>query len=89
MKSKASLRAFLLGSTAAFLAASAPSAHAATYTWANTNVAGATPAASLNWFNATQGTWTGGTPVSSNLNTIQFFQDASTLLPNTVLATQA
>jgi fibronectin-binding autotransporter adhesin len=79
MKSKASLRAFLLGST--LLAGQ--SAHAqATYTWANSNVTG-TPAASLNWFNATQGAWTGGTPVSDNLNTIQFFQDATTLLTNT------
>ena len=85
MKSKASLRAFLLGSTAAFLAASAPSAHAATYTWANSNVAD-TPAASLNWFNATQGAWTGGTPVSGNANTIQFF---SGRVANTLAATQA
>jgi len=54
-----------------------------TYTWANSNVAGV-PATSLNWFNATQGTWTGGTPVSSNLNTIQFFQDTATALPNDV-----
>ena len=79
MKSKASFRAFLLGST--LLAGQ--SAHAqATYIWANSNVAGAQPA-SLNWFNATQGTWTGGTPVSDNLNTIQFFQDATTQLTNT------
>jgi autotransporter-associated beta strand protein len=56
------------------------SAQAATYTWANSNVTG-TPASPLNWFNATQGAWTGGTPVSGN-NTIQFFQDATTALTN-------
>jgi fibronectin-binding autotransporter adhesin len=54
-----------------------------THVWANSNVTGLTPAASLNWFNATQGTWTGGTPVSGNTNTIQFFQDTTTALPNT------
>lgn len=59
-----------------------------TYIWADSNVTGATPPASLNWFNATQGTWTGGTPVSSNLNTIQFFTNATTSLPNTVTHTQ-
>jgi autotransporter-associated beta strand protein len=86
MKSKASLRAFLLGST--LLAGQ--SAHAqATYTWANSNVTEATPDTSLNWFNATQGAWTGGTPVSNNTNTIQFFQDSGTDLTNTVPATQA
>jgi autotransporter-associated beta strand protein len=53
-----------------------------TYTWANSNVTG-TPTSPLNWFNATQGTWTGGTPVSNNLNTIEFFQDSTTQLPNT------
>jgi len=58
-----------------------------TYTWANTNVTTTNTPASLNWFNATQGTWTGGTPVSGNSNTIQFFD--STALPNTGAATQA
>ncbi|MCX6877281.1 MAG: autotransporter-associated beta strand repeat-containing protein [Verrucomicrobia bacterium] len=57
-------------------------AQGATYTWANSNVAG-TPTASLNWFNPTQGAWTGGTPVSGNTNTIQFFQDTSTPLTYT------
>lgn len=59
------------------------SVHAqSTYVWANSNVTG-TPTASLNWFNPTQGAWTGGTPVSGNLNTIQFFQDTTTALLNT------
>jgi autotransporter-associated beta strand protein len=53
--------------------------HTADYTWANSNVAG-TPTTPLNWVGATQGTWTGGTPASSNLNTIQFFADTSTAL---------
>jgi len=59
------------------------SAHAqSTYIWENSNIP-ATPTASLNWFNTTQGAWTGGTPVSGNPNTIQFFQDTTTELLNT------
>ena len=80
MKTKAFLKpGLLVALVAAFTCTTA--ARAATYTWANSNVAG-TPAATLNWLNATQGTWTGGTPVSNNANTIQFFQDASTALTN-------
>ena len=59
------------------------SVHAqSTYIWANSNIT-PTPTASLNWFGVTQGAWTGGTPVSGNLNTIQFFQDTTTALLNT------
>jgi fibronectin-binding autotransporter adhesin len=57
----------------------------ATYTWSNSNIT-ATPPANLDWFTGgsnTQGTWTGGDPVSSNLNTIRFFQDNTTQLLNT------
>jgi fibronectin-binding autotransporter adhesin len=56
-----------------------------TYTWANSNVNG-TPAATLDWLAGgpnTQATWTGGTPVSADNNTIKFFQDATTVLTNT------
>jgi len=60
-----------------------------TYTWANTNVNN-TPS-TLDWFTGgpnTQATWTGGTPVSSNLNTIQFFTNTATAVPNTTTVTQ-
>ena len=59
-----------------------PSAQAAAFTWANSNVTG-TPGTPRNWIGATQGTWTGGTPASNNANTIQFFQDTTTALTNT------
>jgi autotransporter-associated beta strand protein len=78
MKPTRSLLSFLFGSV--FL--TAQMTQAATYYWDNSNIT-ATPPASLNWFNATQGTWTGGTPVSSNLNTIQFFADTTTNLTHT------
>jgi hypothetical protein len=61
-----------------------------TYTWANSNIT-ATPPTLLDWFSGganSQGTWTGGDPVSSNLNTIQFFADTTTALTNTAAATQ-
>lgn len=59
------------------------SVHAqSTYIWANSNIT-PTPTASLNWFNTTQGAWTGGTPVSGNLNTIQFFDNTTTSLTHT------
>ena len=60
-------------------------AHAqSTYTWANSNIT-ATPPANLDWLTGgpNQATWTGGTPVSSNLNTIQFFNNAGTNLTHT------
>ena len=58
---------------------------AASFVWANANIT-ATPTATLDWLTGgpnTQASWTGGTPVSNNGNTIQFFQDASTALLNT------
>ena len=61
-----------------------------TYTWSNSNIT-ATPPTLLDWFSGgtnTQGIWTGGDPVSSNLNTIRFFGDATTALTNTAAATQ-
>ena len=84
MKATASFRLVHSGSLAALLAAlvTMPPAHALTYIWANSNVAG-TPAASLNWFGTPQGIWSGGTPLSDNSNIIQFFQDATTALTNT------
>jgi fibronectin-binding autotransporter adhesin len=88
MKPKSTFLRFLLLAGSSMMAVSSASAQT-TYTWANSNVNGATPPTSLNWFNATQGIWTGGTPVSSNLNTIQFFQDNTTTLPNTAARTQA
>jgi autotransporter-associated beta strand protein len=42
-----------------------------------------TPTSPLNWINPTQATWTGGTPVSSNLNTIQLFANNTAALTNT------
>ncbi len=63
------------------LAISSASAQS-TYTWANSNVSG-TPTSPLNWLNSPQGSWTGGTPVGSNLNTIQFFANNTTALTNT------
>ncbi len=88
MKTKSTLRSFLALAGSSLLTISFTHAQS-TYTWANANVNG-TPTASLNWFNATQGTWTGGTPVSSNLNTIQFFQDTTAALLNTAVpSTQA
>lgn len=65
------------------------SAKAATHVWANSNVAGGTPPTSLNWFNAPQATWTGGTPVSASDTVIQFFSNNTTQLGNTVPHTQA
>ena len=59
------------------------------YTWANSNVTN-TPA-TLDWFTGgpnSQGAWTGGTPVSSNLNTIRFFSAPPTAVPNTTTVTQ-
>ena len=45
------------------------------YTWNNSNVSGLSgTTSSLNWFNATQGSWGGGTPVQNDPATvIQFF----------------
>ena len=90
MKSKSAFQLVRTGSRAACILAaataallSAHSVHAATFVWANSNVTGATPATSLNWFNATQGAWSPSTPVSGNTNTIQFFQDVTTALGNT------
>ncbi len=51
-----------------------------TYTWANSNVTDNATGTTLNWFDPTQGAWNGGTPVSDNLNTIQFFEDTTTPL---------
>ncbi len=84
MKPKATLRHFLALAGSSLLAMSSASAQT-TYTWANSNVTG-TPPANLDWFSGgpnTQGTWIGGNPVSSNLNTIQFFENTSTQLLNT------
>ena len=84
MKPTFSLRHFLCIAGGSLLAAS--TTHATTYTWANSNVTGLTPAATLDWLTGgpnTQGTWTGGTPVSSNTNEIKFFQDITTALTNT------
>jgi fibronectin-binding autotransporter adhesin len=84
-------RLILALATGSLLAVSSAPAQS-TYIWANSNVAG-TPPANLDWFTGgpnTQGTWTGGTPVSSNLNTIQFFANAATQLTNTAApSTQA
>lgn len=91
MKPTATRRLVHSGSLAAMftvLFATMPSARAATFVWANSNATG-TPPASLNWFNATQGTWSGGTPVSGAANSIQFFQDATTALTNTGAAGNA
>jgi len=89
MKPAAFYRLVRTGSPAACLLATAiaalitaQAAHAATFVWANSNVTG-TPASPLNWFNSPQGAWTGGTPLSGNTNTIQFFQDVTTALGNT------
>jgi fibronectin-binding autotransporter adhesin len=84
-------RLILSLATGSLLAGSSGTAQT-TYTWANSNVAG-TPPANLDWFTGgpnTQGTWTGGDPISSDLNTIQFFLNATTQLPNTAApSTQA
>lgn len=60
----------------------------ADYTWANTNVFGATPTSPRDWFPGgpnTQGTWIGGAPVSFQGYAAQtvFFQDNTTPLGNT------
>jgi fibronectin-binding autotransporter adhesin len=81
MKPKSTLRHLIAALGVTTLAVSPASAQS-TYTWANSNVVG-TPTSPLNWINPTQGTWTGGTPVSSNLNTIQFFANNTTALTNT------
>ena len=84
-------RTFLALAAGSLLAVSSAPAQT-TYTWANSNVTG-TPPANLDWFTGgpnTQGTWTGGDPVSSNLNTIQFFENTTSALPNTAVpSTQA
>ncbi|MEI6367881.1 MAG: autotransporter-associated beta strand repeat-containing protein, partial [Planctomycetota bacterium] len=67
---------------------SATSSPAATYTWLDSNVSG-TPSATLDWFNAPQGAWGGGTPVSNGASTIQFFTSATTTLGNTTSGTQS
>lgn len=67
--------------TACSLAATRLPAVAATYTWEASNVAGLSGTSSLNWLNATQGTWGGGTPVTSDPATvIQFFSNNTTNL---------
>lgn len=58
-----------------------------TYTWDNSNVTG-TPELQLDWFTGglyNPGTWLGGNPVSSNLSTIQFFENTTTALTNTAV----
>lgn len=78
---------FLLATFVAALLLAGRAEAQTTSTWANSNVNG-TPAPLLDWFTGgpnTQGTWTGGDPVSSNLNTIQFFENTTTALPNTAL----
>ena len=60
-----------------------------TYTWANSHVTN-TPA-TLDWFTGgpnSQGAWTGGDPVSSNLNTIRYFSAPPTAVRNTTTVTQ-
>jgi autotransporter-associated beta strand protein len=62
---------------------------AQTYTWANSNVSN-TPKTN-DWFTGgpnTQGTWTEGTPVSDNLNTIRFFPNTTANLSYTAINTQ-
>jgi autotransporter-associated beta strand protein len=81
MKPKNTLRNLLALAGSSLIAMSSASGQN-TYTWANSNVTG-TPPANLDWFGAGQGTWIGGDPVSSNLNTIQFFENTSTQLLNT------
>ena len=88
MKPKSTLLPFLALAGSSLLAVS--SAHAqSTYIWANSNVSN-TPN-TFDWFTGgsnTQGIWTGGTPVSGNLNTIQFFSAPPTPVPNTTTVTQ-
>jgi hypothetical protein len=87
MKSKSTHRHFLALAGSSLLAVSFAKAQT-TYTWANSNVTN-TPA-TLDWFTGgpnTQGAWTGGTPVSSNLNTIRFFSAPPTAVPNTTTVT--
>ena len=82
MKPKSTHRTLVIGSV---ILISVPLNAQSVYTWANSNVAG-TPTPTLDWLSGgpnTQGTWTGGTPVGSNLNTIRFFQDTTTVLLNT------
>jgi len=84
MKPKSTLRNFLAIAGSSLLMISATPAQT-TYTWANSNVTG-TPVSILDWYTGgsnTQGTWIGGDPVSSNLNTIQIFENMTTALPNT------
>jgi autotransporter-associated beta strand protein len=72
-----------LSATLVLVGVSASAARAqTTYTWANSNVTG-TPTSPLDWFGAGQGTWIGGDPVSDNTNTVQFFENTTTALPNT------
>jgi fibronectin-binding autotransporter adhesin len=59
-----------------------------TYIWGNSNVTNTST--TLDWFTGgsnTQATWTDGTPLSSNLNTIQFFTNTATAVPNTTTVT--
>lgn len=79
---------------AGFLLAAANSSHAqTTYTWANSNVTNTTPR-TLDWFSGganTQATWdtspgSQGSSLITNVDTIQFFADNTTALPNTANA---
>lgn len=64
-------------------------ASAATYTWDASNVSGLSGTSSLNWLNATQGSWTGGTPVTNDPATvIRFFANNATNLTNSGALTQ-
>ncbi len=59
------------------------------YTWDASNVAGLSGTSSLNWLNATQGAWAGGTPVTNVPATvIQFFANNTTNLTNSGALTQ-
>jgi fibronectin-binding autotransporter adhesin len=90
MKQKATLRNLLAVASSSLLAISSANAQS-TYVWDNSNVTG-TPVATLDWFTGGSnplGLWTGPVvPVSSNLNTIQFFQNTTTALTNTSPSTQ-
>ncbi len=62
----------------------ADNGRAATYTYSTNNVSGATPAAALDWKSGgsnTQAIWD-TSPISGNANTIKFFVDTTTALPN-------
>ncbi len=92
MKPKHALRSFLaLAGSSALLAIQ--SANAAIYTWADANVTNTTPR-TLDWFSGGSNTQAGwnttpgaqGFSLITNADTIQFFTNSTTSLPNTATA---